>query len=80
MGKVLKGVPDEPYPVPSGVVQAKIDPLTGLRVGEDESGLYEYFYQEFLPPLEPSSEDNLFDGKAPEEQEEAAPVQQDQLF
>jgi len=80
MGKVLQGVPDEPYPVPSGVVQVKIDPVTGLRVGEDEGGLYEYFYQEFLPPLEPSGKNNILDGETPAEHEEVAPVQQDQLF
>jgi penicillin-binding protein 1A len=80
MGKVLQGTPDEPYPVPSGVVQAKIDPLTGLRVGEDEGGLYEYFYQEFLPPLETSGESNILDGEIPAEHEKVAPIQQDQLF
>jgi penicillin-binding protein 1A len=50
MGDVLKSVPDKPYPVPEGVTSIKIDPLTGTRAGESESGLYEYFYHEFPPP------------------------------
>jgi penicillin-binding protein 1A len=47
---VLKSVPDKPYAVPEGVTSIKIDPLTGTRTGEGESGLYEYFYHEFPPP------------------------------
>ena len=50
MSSVLKGVPDNPYPVPEGVTSIKIDPLTGTRAGESESGLYEFFYHEFPPP------------------------------
>ena len=50
MAVVLKGVPDEPYKAPEGVVSIKIDPLTGTRAEEGESGLYEYFYQEYPPP------------------------------
>ena len=50
MADVLKSVPDKPYAVPEGVTSIKIDPLTGTRTGEGESGLYEYFYHEFPPP------------------------------
>lgn len=50
MSNVLKGVPDNPYPVPDGVSSIKIDPLTGTKVGDGESGIYEYFYQEYPPP------------------------------
>jgi hypothetical protein len=32
--------------VPEGIVQARINPETGLR---DSEGKVEYFYQEFLP-------------------------------
>ncbi|HEY3327177.1 MAG TPA: penicillin-binding protein 1A [Novimethylophilus sp.] len=86
MGKVLQGVPDEPYPVPPGVVQAKVNPLTGLRVDENESGLYEYFYQEFLPPLAHSGESNILDGEEPAIPPPGgggggvSPMLQDQLF
>lgn len=55
MTSALKGMPDVPYEVPDGISSIKIDPLTGTRAGEDEGGLYEYFYQEFPPPeLEPT--------------------------
>lgn len=86
MGKVLQGVPDEPYPVPPGVVQAKVNPVTGLRVDEDQGGLYEYFYQEFLPPMETSGESNILDGEEPapvpptEHSGGTPPFVQDQLF
>lgn len=50
MKVALKDVPDEPYKAPEGVVSIKIDPLTGTRAPEDESGVYEYFYKEYPPP------------------------------
>jgi penicillin-binding protein 1A len=50
MAQVLKGVPDVPYAVPDGIVQLKINPKTGEQVGDDQSGVYEYFYREFPPP------------------------------
>ena len=84
MGKALQGVPDQPYPVPQGVVQAKVDPLTGLRTEEEEGGLYDYFYQEFIPPLSSSGESNVLGEEAvPSEQEqttEVIPGYQEQLF
>lgn len=80
MGKVLQGVPDEPYPVPEGVVQAKINPLTGERTGEGESGLFEYFYQEYLPPEESSNESNVLGGEEPAARDTLDAGQQDQLF
>jgi penicillin-binding protein 1A len=46
MGKVMKGVEELPRSVPEGIVQARINPETGLR---DSEGKVEYFYQEFLP-------------------------------
>jgi penicillin-binding protein 1A len=55
MASALKGKPDVPYAVPAGIQSIKIDPLTGAHVGENEGGLYEYFYREFPPPeAEPS--------------------------
>jgi penicillin-binding protein 1A len=80
MGKVLQDVPDEPYPVPDGVVQAKINPMSGLRVEEDEGGLYEYFYQEFLPAMAGSGEGYILGGEAPAARGEATPAEQEQLF
>ena len=49
MSKVLRGVPDQPFAMPEGVVSMKINPATGEQAREDEGGLYEYFYSEFTP-------------------------------
>lgn len=48
MGAVLKGVPEQPLSPPNGVVAARVNPETGLRVAD--GGITDYFYQEFLPP------------------------------
>src|SRR5690606_14848959 len=44
MAVALKGVPDDPYPIPDGISSIKVDPVTGVRVTEEEGGMYEYFY------------------------------------
>ena len=49
MGQVMNGVEEAPRAVPEGVVQARINPESGLRE-VDGKGIPEYFYQEFLPP------------------------------
>jgi penicillin-binding protein 1A len=49
MGKVLKGVPEQPLQPPDGVVVARINPDTGLREPDDRGGISEYFYSEFPP-------------------------------
>jgi penicillin-binding protein 1A len=51
MGKVLKGVPEQPLVQPDGVLVAHINPETGLREPDDHSGIIEYFYSEFPPKL-----------------------------
>ena len=51
MATALKGVPDQPYQIPEGVMTVKIDSLTGTLAQEDEEGIYEYFYQENPPPV-----------------------------
>jgi penicillin-binding protein 1A len=51
MGKVLKGVPEQPLVQPDGVLVAHINPETGLREPDDHSGIVEYFYSEFPPKL-----------------------------
>jgi penicillin-binding protein 1A len=48
MGKVMKGVAEQTRSMPQGVVQARINPETGLR-DPDGRGIVDYFYQEFLP-------------------------------
>jgi penicillin-binding protein 1A len=51
METALKGKPDNPYPVPAGVMSLKIDPTTGTLADDDEEGIDEYFYHENPPPL-----------------------------
>ena len=81
MGKVLKDVPDDPYPVPPGVVQEKINPNTGLMVDEATNGIYEYFYQEFLPPNAGGSDSNILDDEKPAEgEQDKEPVRGEDLY
>jgi penicillin-binding protein 1A len=63
MSKVLRGSPDLPYAVPEGVVSIKINPVTGEQAREDESGIYDYFYQEYPPPAAQvsDSDDSFWD-------------------
>ncbi len=49
MGAVLKGVQEEPFSPPPGIVPVRVDPATGLRVSEAAGAVVDYFYQEFLP-------------------------------
>lgn len=48
MGKALANVPEAAFIMPQGVVEAKIDPLTG-QIETDGGGIDDYFYQELLP-------------------------------
>jgi len=50
MRQVLRSMPEEAPEMPEGVVAARIDPLTGLRNPDGDSGMVEYFYAENLPP------------------------------
>jgi penicillin-binding protein 1A len=49
MGSVLKGVAEQPLTPPPGVVALKVNPETGMRAGEGEAGVVDYFYSEFIP-------------------------------
>jgi len=50
MGKVMKGVREEPRTPPEGIIQARIGRDSGLRETDGRGGIPEYFYREFLPP------------------------------
>lgn len=53
MRVALDGVPEQPDPVPVGIVEARIDPETGLRVRAGaENAMREWFPADRLPPLE----------------------------
>jgi penicillin-binding protein 1A len=58
MAVALRGVPEQPFTPPTGVVSARINPDTGLRVDAAGGGVPDYFYQEFVPP----EQDNLAGG------------------
>ncbi len=64
--RVLKGVPETEFTLPSGVVAVNINPVTGLREPGGASRTTEYFYQESQPPV---GEEGAFarDGRPQEE-------------
>jgi penicillin-binding protein 1A len=72
MQETLKGEPIYQYKVPDGVLQLKVDAYTGTQVGEDDQGIYEYFYEEHLPQSQPENLPGLYDpeGEQPPEQDE----------
>lgn len=52
MEKALKGLPDQEQHQPLGIVSARIDPDSGLRVPPGYPGaMFELFLQENLPPM-----------------------------
>jgi len=66
MGAALQGVPEQPFAPPPGVITARVDPDTGLRVAEGHPGIPDFFYQEFPPP-EGAVASAVFGGGAPAE-------------
>ena len=50
IASALKGVPEQPFTPPPGVISARISPETGSRTDGGEGGIAEFFYQEFPPP------------------------------
>lgn len=64
MDAALKGVPEQPWSVPEGVVAATINPETGLRDSRSPNRITDFFFHEYLPPEDsgagkPSSLDEL---------------------
>ncbi|MBU6421052.1 MAG: penicillin-binding protein 1A [Gammaproteobacteria bacterium] len=54
MGPALHDVPQLPFLEPPGIVQARIDPKTGLLAGANDPGsIFEYFLAGHLPPKAP---------------------------
>lgn len=75
MQQTLKGQPIYQYKVPEGVLQLKVDAYTGAQVHEDDPGIYEYFYEEYLPQSQPEQLPGLFDPES-----EPAPEQDEPSF
>ena len=51
MREALDGVPDEPPPMPSGVVAVRVDPDSGMRLGAGQGGVFEVFRADAVPPV-----------------------------
>ncbi|HRH81067.1 MAG TPA: penicillin-binding protein 1A [Thiobacillaceae bacterium] len=49
MRTVLAGTPEQDYAAPDGIVVRLIDAQNGMLLDPGQSGVPEYFYQEFLP-------------------------------
>lgn len=64
MGKALKGVPESPPPMPSGLVTVRIDSKTGLRCNaSDPNAIWETFRSENLPAWnQPQQGPSLYGG------------------
>ena len=50
MATALKGIAEQPFTPPPGVIAVRINPETGTRAEDGEGGVVDYFYQEFPPP------------------------------
>ncbi len=68
MGAALKGVPEQPLSPPGGVVAVRVNPDTGLRVADAQSGVVDYFYQEFLPSEHETLVGGVMGGDRPREE------------
>jgi penicillin-binding protein 1A len=50
MDKILQDYPEQIYAEPEGIVPHKINPADGTLINNDRNeGIWEYFYEEFLP-------------------------------
>jgi penicillin-binding protein 1A len=56
MSTALKNTAQVQLSPPDGIVKIQINPLTGLPVGDGESGVPEYFYQEAVPVAKTQTE------------------------
>ena len=67
MGAVLNNIPEQQFAPPAGVLAVPINPETGLRVADGQSGVTDYFYQEFLPPEDGVASAGFGGGRPPED-------------
>ncbi len=68
MGAALKGSSEHPLVPPNGVVAVRVNPDTGLRVADAQTGIVDYFYQEFLPPEHETLVGGVMGGDRPREE------------
>ena len=76
MGKALRGVPEVVPKVPPGIVQLGINPETGKQDPDNPGKIYDYFYQENVPAMQPPREIEIQEGNTEKPAEEI----KDQLF
>ena len=58
MREALKNSPDEERVLPTGVVNVRIDPDTGMLAGSRQKNvIYEYFREEYVPQQGPDGEE-----------------------
>ena len=76
MGKALRGVPEAKLTVPPGIVQLGINPETGKQDPDNPGKIFEYFYQENVPAMQPPLEVEI----QPENGGKPAEEIKDQLF
>ncbi|SNR61788.1 penicillin-binding protein 1A [Methylobacillus rhizosphaerae] len=87
MSSALKGTPNVTPTMPDGISAIRINPETGMR-STDDSGVVEYFYQEFPPPEPEEPAFSIIPGfpipghgaTVPMEKKDSAPQGPDQLF
>jgi penicillin-binding protein 1A len=66
MGVALKGVAEQLPSPPEGVVSARIDPASGMRVADGQSGISEFFYLE-SPPRDAEGAAGAAEGRSADE-------------
>ena len=49
MKPIIKEYPIKILETPDGIIPLRINPKNGMLADKDEDGIYEYFYDEFLP-------------------------------
>jgi penicillin-binding protein 1A len=68
MVTALKGVSEQPLEPPNGVVAMRIHPDTGLKITDAQTGIVDYFFQEFLPPEHETLVGGALGGDRPREE------------
>jgi penicillin-binding protein 1A len=68
MGRALKGVPEQALTPPGGVVAMRVNPETGLRIADANSGVVDYFYNEFMPPEQETLVGGVLGGERPRDE------------
>ncbi|MBM4209320.1 MAG: penicillin-binding protein 1A [Gammaproteobacteria bacterium] len=75
MATALKGVADRPWPVPGGLVQVRISPVTGeIASADDPAAIFETFMTDRLPTGGVLGETSMDPARPPTEQPSPEPI------